>query len=94
VLLFDSIHYCLAAERALKARGVWHDVVPVPRDLSSDCGMAVEFRRSDLEAVRDMRANGSIRPKAAYRRAADGHELVAAFGPDEDTAGGDTPQAE
>ena len=76
VLLFDSIHYCLAAERAFKSRGVWCDVVPVPRDLSSDCGMAVEFRRADLDAVRDMCAGGAVQPKAVYRRTADGHEIA------------------
>lgn len=76
VLLFDSIHYCLAAERAFGVRGVWCDVVPVPRDLSFDCGMAVEFRRADLGAVRDMCAGGAVRPKAVYRRTADGHEIA------------------
>lgn len=93
VLLFDSIHYVLAAERAFRARGVWCDVVPVPRELSSDCGMAVEFRHSDLEAVRGMRADGSVRPKAAYRRTTGGHEIVEAFAPPEGAPGGDTPRA-
>ncbi len=76
VLLFDSIHYCLAAERAFGVRGVWCDVVPVPRDLSSDCGMAVEFRRADIDAVRDMCARGAVQPKAVYRRTSDGHEVA------------------
>ena len=80
VLLFDSIHYVLAAERAFKAREVRCDVVPVPRDLSSDCGMAVEFHPSDLEAVRGMCAEGAVRPKAVYRRTADAHEPVEEFG--------------
>ena len=90
VLLFDSIHYVLAAERAFGGRGVWCDVVPVPRDLSSDCGMAVEFRPSDLDAVRGMRGEGSVRPKAVYRRTAGGHDLVEAFGPLGGASGGDT----
>lgn len=79
VLLFDSIHYCLAAERAFKARGVWCDLVPVPRELSSDCGMAVEFRTSDIDAVRAMRADGSIKPKAVHGRTEDGYESVETF---------------
>lgn len=93
VLLFDSIHYVLAAERAFRARGAWCDVVPVPRNLSSDCGMAVEFRPSDLEAVRGMCADGSIRPKAVHRCVADGHELVEGIVPGGSMPRGDTSQA-
>ncbi|MCD8138898.1 MAG: DUF3343 domain-containing protein [Planctomycetaceae bacterium] len=37
-----SISSALLLERALKTRGVGCTVVPVPRDLSSSCGYAVE----------------------------------------------------
>ena len=90
VLLFDSIHYVLAAERAFKARGVWCDVVPVPRELSSDCGMAVEFRPADVETVRGMRAEGAVRPTSVHRRTADGYDVVEDTGPGEGPAGGGT----
>ncbi len=41
LLLFASIHHVLAAEAALKAGGVEPDLVPVPKEISSDCGMAI-----------------------------------------------------
>ncbi len=93
IMLFDSIHYCIAAEGAFKARGVWCDVVPVPRDLSSDCGMAVEFRPSDREAARGMCGENAIRPKAVYRRTTDGHVLVEGIVPDGPTPRGAPPPA-
>ncbi|MFP4057356.1 MAG: DUF3343 domain-containing protein [Candidatus Brocadiia bacterium] len=41
LLLFPSIHHVLAAEQALREAGVGFELVPVPREISPDCGMAV-----------------------------------------------------
>lgn len=41
LLLFRSIHHVLAAERALKAAGLGPDLVPVPKEISPNCGMAI-----------------------------------------------------
>jgi hypothetical protein len=32
----------MKAEKLLKAKGIKVDVIPVPREISSDCGVAVE----------------------------------------------------
>ena len=39
--LFHSIHDVLRAEKDLKGRGVAFELVPVPRVLSSDCGVCI-----------------------------------------------------
>ncbi len=39
VMLFASIHDVMAAEHVLKSRDLWCDMIPTPRQLSSDCGM-------------------------------------------------------
>jgi len=41
LLIFRSIHDVLAAERALKAAGIQPDLVPVPREINPNCGMAI-----------------------------------------------------
>ncbi len=74
LLLFDSIHHVLAAEAVFKERAVWCDLVPVPKDLSSDCGMAVAFRRGDGDAVRGVLAEGRVAPCRVYRPRRAGHE--------------------
>ena len=51
VTLLPSIHDVMALERALKDSGVECDLIPVPRQLSSECGMAVEIRTSSVERV-------------------------------------------
>lgn len=76
IILLNSIHHVLAAERAFKERNVWCDLVPVPRDLSSDCGMAVAFRGADLETVRQLLADARIRPQSLHRPSPDGFERV------------------
>lgn len=43
VFLFSSIHYVMRAEKLLKGRGIKVDLIPVPREISSDCGVAIEL---------------------------------------------------
>ena len=54
LLVCESIHDVLAAEKALKQRDVWCDLVPTPRELSSDCGMSLACRRVDLAVLRSL----------------------------------------
>ena len=84
VLLFDSIHHVLAAERAFKEYQVWCDVVPVPRELSSDCGMAIEVRPADLAEVRRVLADPRVSIRAVYQPTEAGrHVQVSALIPEE-----------
>ncbi len=43
VILLNSIHRVMKAEKLLKRRGLNVDIVPVPREISSDCGVAIEI---------------------------------------------------
>ena len=47
LLTFQSIHQVLAAEQALKAAGLSPDLVPVPKEISADCGMAITLAPGD-----------------------------------------------
>jgi hypothetical protein len=76
IILFESIHHVLAAEEVLREQKVWCDVVPVPRDLSSNCGMAVEFRPDDLRPARTALTDRRVRVSGLYRPRPGGHEAV------------------
>jgi hypothetical protein len=39
----------MKAEKLLKGKGIKIDLIPVPREISSDCGVAIELS-GDLEA--------------------------------------------
>jgi hypothetical protein len=47
-ILFYTIHDVLRAEKILKQHNLAHELIPVPRNLSSDCGMCVKLQ-DDIE---------------------------------------------
>jgi hypothetical protein len=47
-VLFSSIHDVLKAEKVLKEQSVEGEVVPVPRALSSDCGVCIKSAADGL----------------------------------------------
>ena len=50
VFLFPSVSHVLKAERCLKERGIDHKLIPVPREVSSDCGVCLRVT-ADLQAA-------------------------------------------
>jgi len=58
VFLFSSIHHVMRAEKLLKGKGIKIDLVPVPREISSDCGVAIELSvDSEKEAFHFLEEN-------------------------------------
>ena len=52
VFIFESIHRVMKAEKLLKGKGIKIDLIPVPREISSDCGVAIELSEdSEAEAL-------------------------------------------
>jgi len=51
VVLFPSTHYVLRAEEVLKGEGLNVNLIPVPREFSSNCGIALEFDYNNKEKV-------------------------------------------
>jgi hypothetical protein len=47
VVLFHSTSHALRAEKMLVQAGFKIKMIPTPRQLSSDCGLALRFDRSD-----------------------------------------------
>jgi hypothetical protein len=41
--LFQSVSHVISAERILKEAQVPHKIIPVPRKISSDCGVCIRF---------------------------------------------------
>lgn len=52
VALFYSLSSALRAEKLLKKEGIIVKPIPVPRHLSSDCGICLRFERPDEERIR------------------------------------------
>ena len=43
VILFEAVHQVMRAEKLLKGKGMEVNLIPVPREISSDCGVAIEL---------------------------------------------------
>jgi hypothetical protein len=50
-LVFASIHYVLAAEERLQNAGIDCDLRPIPRQISSDCGMCLVSDQTNLKSI-------------------------------------------
>ncbi|HOO45561.1 MAG TPA: DUF3343 domain-containing protein [Deltaproteobacteria bacterium] len=51
VILFESVSSTLLAEKILKKQNVAHKIIPVPRHISSDCGVCIRFSAAQLDEV-------------------------------------------
>ena len=67
VLAFDSIHDVIQAEKIIVEHGIWCDLVPTPRELSSDCGMSIECRCEDLPDLESLRESGALTWRDIHR---------------------------
>jgi hypothetical protein len=54
VLLFYSTSWAVRAEKVLQGAGLEVKLIPVPRHLSSDCGVALRFEWPHIEEVRSL----------------------------------------
>lgn len=43
-ILFPNIHDVLKTEKTLKSKKIEYELVPVPRQLSSDCGVCIKLK--------------------------------------------------
>jgi len=68
VAVFPTVHHVMAAERAFERAGVPCDLIPMPRELSADCGMALAFRPVELDAARPLLRRAELRLHALYAR--------------------------
>ncbi|NLF49998.1 MAG: DUF3343 domain-containing protein [Leptolinea sp.] len=60
VILVDSTSHAMRIEKILGTYGLGCKMIPVPRHLSSDCGVCVRISSDDVENVRTILENQQI----------------------------------
>ena len=60
--VFNSAHRVMKAEGLLKELGVPILLIPAPRQLQTDCGLALRFCESDREAVMHILEQNQLLP--------------------------------
>ena len=66
VILFPSIHFALRAEKIIKEKGFSIKLIPVPRHLSSDCGVCLRIRWEDKEKILDILGAAGVKQEGAH----------------------------
>ena len=63
IAVFDSTRAAINAERLCVKNGVSCQVVPVPRDISAECGIALEIEPGDRNVVEKIFNQETIKAK-------------------------------
>jgi hypothetical protein len=69
VAIFHSVHRVMKAEKLLKQAGIEMLLIPAPRELTSDCGLAIRFAPEKADAVLALLRSEGLLPAELYRRA-------------------------
>ena len=74
VFVLYSIHNVMKAEKILKTGKIAFDTIPVPREISSDCGMAIVTDAAGVIRVKQALLKNGIDVKGVYLKTATGYE--------------------
>ena len=74
VAIFHSIHRVMKAEKILKKKKVEMLLIPVPRQLTSDCGLAIRYAEKDRVEIEMILKGENLSPEELYRKTDDGFE--------------------
>lgn len=67
VVLFHTTSAALRAERLIKQAGLRPKLIPVPRQLSSDCGISLRFEWPHADEVQEVLAAGRVDTAGVHR---------------------------
>ena len=67
VIIFHSMHRVMQAEKILKKAQLDILLIPVPRQLSSDCGLAIRYAPVEHENVLAALQGAGINPAERYQ---------------------------
>lgn len=68
VAIFHSIHRVMKAEKILKGRQAPMLLIPVPRKLSADCGLAIRYTSADRELVEGLLEEAGLTPSEIFQK--------------------------
>ncbi len=68
VAVFNSVHRVMQAEKLLKDHGLPMLLIPAPRALTSDCGLAIRYAAIDRTKVEELLASSHLLPEEIYTK--------------------------
>jgi hypothetical protein len=71
VAIFNSIHRVMEAEKLLKEKRLAILLIPAPRALAADCGLAIRYAEDARGEVEGALAGAGLLPRELYRKNGD-----------------------
>lgn len=76
VAIFQSIHRVMKAEQLLKGAGYAILLIPAPRSLAADCGLAIRYGEGERVEVEHALAEAGLLPTETFQRCGEGYRRV------------------
>lgn len=76
VAIFNSIHRVMEAERLLKEKHLKILLIPAPRTLAADCGLAIRYTEDVRGGVEGSLAEAGLLPRELYRKTGEGFQKI------------------
>jgi len=78
IFILESIHQVLHAEKVLHTAGLDFDIIPVPKEINPECGMALEVDPKEKDQINAALIQARIKIKALYYRSGQTFEEIPA----------------
>ncbi|NYB74614.1 DUF3343 domain-containing protein [Sedimentibacter hydroxybenzoicus DSM 7310] len=65
-MTFKSVSYAMKVETALKKYDFRYKIIPVPRSISSSCGLCIRFYKEDMEKLITIINNNNLQYENIY----------------------------
>ena len=76
VAIFNSIHRVMEAEKLLKEKKLAILLIPAPRALAADCGLAIRYAEEIRSEVEGVLAQADLLPRELYRKSGEAYDKV------------------
>lgn len=65
-MTFKSVSYAMKVETALKKYSIQYKIIPVPRSISSSCGLCVRFLKHDMDSLKSIIEKNNLEYENIY----------------------------
>lgn len=66
IITFQSTNFAMQAEAFFKSKGIKHQIIPTPREITLSCGISIRMDVEMLDKVKDAAKRGGITPKKIF----------------------------
>lgn len=66
VAIFNSVHRVMKAEKLLKGEKLPMMLIPAPRALNSDCGLAIRYGEAERDQIEALLATAALLPEEIF----------------------------